>query len=196
MANEFYALLGRMRNITRWGLMRNTFSENIQEHSHQVAVLAHALALIRREILRLPGPDPDRCAVAALYHDASEILTGDLPTPIKYFNPELRNAYKAVEEVAGNKLLDMLPPALRDSYEAYVLETDRELMPIVKAADKLAAHIKCVEELKAGNTEFSTAAAQTLRALREADREELTWFLDNCLEPFSRNLDQFLGTSE
>lgn len=190
MANEFYALLGRMRNITRWGLMRNTFSENIQEHSHQVAVLAHALALIRRDILHLPGPDPEKCAVAALYHDASEILTGDMPTPIKYYNPEIRNAYKAVEKVAGEKLLDMLPQELRESYRAYVLESDRELEPIVKAADKLAAHIKCIEELKAGNSEFSTAASQTLEALRGARREELDWFLDHCLEPFSRDLDQ------
>lgn len=190
MANEFYALLGRMRNITRWGLMRNTFSENIQEHSHQVAVLAHALALIRRDILHLPGPDPEKCAVAALYHDASEILTGDMPTPIKYYNPEIRNAYKAVEKVAGEKLLDMLPQELRESYRDYVLESDRELEPIVKAADKLAAHIKCIEELKAGNSEFSTAASQTLDALRGAHREELDWFLDHCLEPFSRDLDQ------
>lgn len=190
MANEFYALLGRMRNITRWGLMRNTFSENIQEHSHQVAVLAHALALIRRDILHLPGPDPEKCAVAALYHDASEILTGDMPTPIKYYNPEIRNAYKAVEKVAGEKLLDMLPQELRGSYRDYVLESDRELEPVVKAADKLAAHIKCIEELKAGNREFATAAAQTLEALRGAHREELDWFLDHCLEPFSRDLDQ------
>lgn len=190
MANEFYALFGRMRNITRWGLMRNTFSENIQEHSHQVAVLAHALALIRRDILHLPGPDPEKCAVAALYHDASEILTGDMPTPIKYYNPEIRNAYKAVEKVAGEKLLDMLPQELRESYRDYVLESDRELEPIVKAADKLAAHIKCIEELKAGNSEFSTAASQTLEALRGAHREELDWFLDHCLEPFSRDLDQ------
>ena len=190
MANEFYALMGRMRYITRWGLMRNSFSENIQEHSHQVAVLAHALALIRREILHLPGPDPERCAVAALYHDASEILTGDMPTPIKYYNPEIRNAYKTVERVAGNRLLDMLPPQLRDSYAAYVLEDDPELEPIVKAADKLAAHIKCIEELKAGNTEFSSAAVQTMETLRSANREELNWFLENCLEPFSLNLDQ------
>ena len=105
MANEFYALLGRMRYITRWGLMRNTFSENIQEHSHQVAVLAHALALIRRDILQLDGPDPHKCAVAALYHDASEILTGDLPTPIKYYNTEIKAAYKQVEQVSGDKLL-------------------------------------------------------------------------------------------
>ena len=190
MANEFYALLGRMRYITRWGLMRNSFSENIQEHSHQVAVLAHALALIRREILQLPGPDPDKCAVAALYHDASEILTGDMPTPIKYYNPEIRNAYKAVEQVAGQRLLDMLPPELRGCYESYVLENDENLNPIVKAADKLSAHIKCLEELKAGNLEFSTASAQTLSALEATGREEVRWFLDNCLEPFTRNLDQ------
>ena len=101
MANEFYALMGRMRYITRWGLMRNSFSENIQEHSHQVAVLAHALALIRRDILKLPTPDPDKCAVAALYHDASEILTGDLPTPIKYYNPDIKDAYKQVEKEAA-----------------------------------------------------------------------------------------------
>lgn len=190
MANEFYALLGRMRYITRWGLMRNTFSENVQEHSHQVAVLAHALALIRRDILRLPTPDPDRCAVAALYHDASEILTGDMPTPIKYYNPEIKDAYKQVERIAGNRLLDMLPPALRPSYEHLVLEDDKELEPIVKGADKLSAYIKCVEEQKAGNTEFDSAAAVTMQALRALHREEMDWFIDNCLEAFSLNLDQ------
>ena len=190
MANEFYALLGRMRYITRWGLMRNTFSENIQEHSHQVAVLAHALALIRREILKLPGPDPDKCAVAALYHDASEILTGDLPTPIKYYNPDIKLAYKQVERIAGERLLDMLPPALRDSYAGLVLEEDETVTPLVKAADKLSAYIKCVEEQKAGNTEFDSAAASTLQAMKEMNRPELDWFIDNCLEPFRLNLDQ------
>ena len=190
MANEFYALLGRMRNITRWGLMRNSFSENIQEHSHQVAVLAHALALIRREILGLPTPDPDRCAVAALYHDASEILTGDLPTPIKYYNPDIKDAYKQVERIAGNRLLDMLPPQLRESYEHLVLEDDKDLEPIVKGADKLSAYIKCVEEQKAGNTEFDSAAAQTMRSLKAMGREELDWFIENCLPAFSLNLDQ------
>ncbi len=190
MANEFYALLSRMRYITRWGLMRNTFSENVQEHSHQVAVLAHALALIRRDILHLPTPDPDRCAVAALYHDVSEILTGDMPTPIKYYNPEIKDAYKQVERIAGNRLLDMLPPALRPSYEHLVLEDDKELEPIVKGADKLSAYIKCVEEQKAGNTEFDSAAAVTMQALRALHREEMDWFIDNCLEAFSLNLDQ------
>ena len=173
MANEFYALMGRMRYITRWGLMRNTFSENISEHSHMTAVLAHALALIRRDILNLPAPDPDRCAVAALYHDASEIL-----------------AYKEVERIAGNRLLDMLPAELRSSYTHYVLEDDAELEPFVKAADKLSAHIKCLEEQKAGNTEFDSAALQTLDALKAMNSPELEWFLNNCLQAFTLNLDQ------
>ena len=190
MANEFYALMGRMRYITRWGLMRNTFSENIQEHSHQVAVLAHALALIRRDILHLPGPDPDKCAVAALYHDATEILTGDLPTPIKYYNPEMKTAYKQVEKVAGNRLLDMLPQELRASYAPLVLEEDKDVRPVVKAADKLSAHIKCLEEQKAGNSEFLSAVTQTRQAMESLDLPELNWFLENCLEPFTRNLDQ------
>ena len=190
MANEFYALMGRMRYITRWGLMRNTFSENIQEHSHQVAVLAHALALIRREILQLDGPDPDKCAVAALYHDTSEILTGDLPTPIKYYNPEIKAAYKQVERVAGEHLLGMLPPQLRDCYAPLVLEDDPEVTPVVKAADKLSAYIKCVEEQKAGNTEFDSAAQQSMEALKALDMPEMTWFVDNCLEAFTLNLDQ------
>ena len=190
MANEFYALLGRMRYITRWGLMRNSFSENLSEHSYMTSVLAHALALIRREILKLEGPDPDRCAVAALYHDASEILTGDLPTPIKYYNPEIRTAYKEVERIAGNRLLDMLPRELRESYAGLVLEEDGEVSAIVKAADKLSAHIKCLEEQKAGNTEFDSAARQTWEAMRAMDRPELNWFLDFCLGAFSLNLDQ------
>ena len=190
MANEFYALLGRMRYITRWGLMRNTFSENIQEHSHQVAVLAHALALIRREILKLEGPDPDKCAVAALYHDASEILTGDLPTPIKYYNPDIKVAYKQVERIAGNRLLDMLPKELRDCYAPLVLEDDEAVLPIVKAADKLSAYIKCIEEQKAGNTEFDSAAEQSRKILKELEMPEMDWFIENCLPAFSLNIDQ------
>ena len=190
MANEFYALLSRMRYITRWGLMRNSFSENIQEHSHQVAVLAHALALIRREILGLEGPEPDRCATAALYHDASEILTGDLPTPIKYHDPQIRAAYKRVERLYGERLLDMLPPELRSHYAPYVLEEDPELEPIVKGADKLSAYIKCIEELKAGNAEFESAARQTLAAIEGMDRPELRWFTEHCLPAFSLNLDE------
>ena len=153
-------------------------------------MLAHALGLIRREILGLPGPDPEKCAVAALYHDASEILTGDLPTPIKYYNPSIKTAYKQVEKIAGEQLLDKLPPQLRKAYEGYVLEEDQDVLPIVKAADKLSAYIKCVEEQKAGNTEFDSAARQTLAALEALDSPELSWFMENCLGAFSLNLDQ------
>ena len=190
MANEFYALLGRMRYITRWGLMRNSVPESLSEHSYMTAVLAHALALIRRDILNLPAPDPDRCAVAALYHDASEILTGDLPTPIKYYNPDIKEAYKQVERIAGNRLLDMLPAQLRASYEHLVLEDEEEVLPFVKSADKLCAHIKCLEEQKAGNTEFDTAAKQTWESMKSMARPELDWFLENCLGAFALNLDQ------
>ena len=190
MANEFFALMGRMRYITRWGLMRNTFSKNLTEHSYMTAMLAHALALIRRDVLKLEGPDPDRCAVAALYHDVSEILTGDLPTPVKYYNPEIKKAYKQVEQIAGNRVLDMLPPQLRSSYEHDVLEDDLAVKPIVKAADKLSAHIKCLEEQKSGNADFDFAARQTWEAMKAMNLPELEWFLQNCLAPFTMNLDQ------
>lgn len=189
MQYQFYALLSRMRYITRWGLMRNTFPENIQEHSHQVAVLAHSLALIRRDILGLEA-DPERCATAALYHDASEILTGDLPTPIKYYNPEIRSAYKQVERVSGEKLLAMLPEKLRASMAPLILESDPVSRDIVKAADKLSAHIKCMEELKAGNHEFASAAEQTRMALEAMRLPELDWFMSHCLESFSKTLDE------
>ncbi len=190
MANEFYALMGRMRYITRWGLMRNSFSENIQEHSHQVAVLAHALALIRREILGLEGPDPDKCAVAALYHDVSEIFTGDMPTPIKYYNSTMKNAYKHVEQIAANRLLGMLPQQLRGHYAPLVLEEDPQVRTVVKCADKLSAYIKCAEEQKAGNTEFESAAIQTMQAMLDMQRPELEWFIAECLPAFTQNLDQ------
>lgn len=189
MEYPFYALLSRMRYITRWGLMRNTFSENIQEHSHAVAVLAHGLALIRRDILGLDA-DPDRCAAAALFHDASEILTGDLPTPIKYYNPEIKAAYKQVEHVSGTKLLHMLPEALQDAYAPLIYEEDKMSHDIVKAADKLSAHIKCIEELKAGNQEFASAAEQTRRALEQMHLPELDWFMTHCLPAFGKDLDQ------
>ncbi len=189
MQYKFYALISRMRYITRWGLMRNTFSENIAEHSHMVAVLAHSLALIRRDVLGMEA-EPERCATAALYHDASEILTGDLPTPIKYYNPEIKAAYKQVERISGNKLLGLLPEQLRPSMMPYVLETDEKTVKIVKAADKLSAYIKCIEELKAGNQEFASAAEQTLTALKAMDLPELDWFMAHCMDSFQLNLDQ------
>ena len=187
--NHFFAYINRMRFIQRWSLMRNSYTENIQEHSHQVAILAHALAVLRNAYFG-GQVDTGAVAVAALYHDASEILTGDLPTPIKYYNPDIKTAYKEVERIAGNRLLDMLPPELRSSYTHYVLEDDAELEPFVKAADKLSAHIKCLEEQKAGNTEFDSAAQQTLDALKAMNSPELEWFLNNCLQAFTLNLDQ------
>ena len=187
---DFYALMGRMRYITRWGLMRNTFSENIQEHSHQVAVLAHALALIRRDILKLEGPDPDRCAVAALYHDATEILTGDLPTPIKYYNSSIKDAYKQVERIAADRLLELIPEELRDCYEPLLREEDEQISRIVKAADKLSAYAKCVAEQRMGNTEFESAARQTEQAMKEMNLPCLDWFMAHCLDSFRLNLDE------
>ena len=189
MQYRFFAFLSRMRYIGRWGLMRNTFQENIQEHSHMVAVLAHGLALIRREILGGTA-DPNLCAAAALFHDASEILTGDLPTPIKYFNPDIKDAYKQVEHISCQKLLAMLPPELQNSYQPLLMEEDPEVARIVKAADKLSAYIKCVEELKAGNQEFSSAARQTLQSLKAMELPELDYFMEHCLDSFSRNLDE------
>lgn len=187
---SFFAYLSRMRYINRWGLMRNTFQENVQEHSHMVAVLAHTLAVIRRDVLGKPA-DPGLAAAAALYHDAPEILTGDLPTPIKYYSPDIRDAYKQVEQVSAGKLLDMLPPELRGAYEPLVREDyDPDTRALVKAADKLSAYIKCVEELKAGNSEFRQAAEQTLEALKAYELPEVDYFMEHFLPAFGMTLDE------
>jgi 5'-deoxynucleotidase len=189
MRSHFFAYISRMRFIQRWALMRNTAPENVQEHSHQAAVLAHALAVIRNE--KFGGHvDPGAVAAAALYHDASEILTGDMPTPIKYDNPAIQSAYKHVEAVAEQKLLNMLPLELREAYAPVLTDVDPEVERLVKAADKLSAHIKCVEELKAGNAEFREAAAQTRRALEAFGLPEVEYFLETFLESFSLTLDE------
>ena len=185
---NFFAYISRMKYITRWSLMRNSVTENIQEHSHMVAVLAHALAVIRRDVFG-EACDPDRCASAALFHDATEIFTGDLPTPIKYFNPAIREAYHQVEAQAAEKLLGMLPGEMRGAYEPLLREEDGEVRALVKAADKLAAYIKCLEELKAGNHEFADASAETLAALRNLGMKETEWFLENCGDAFGLTLD-------
>ena len=189
MRSHFFAYLSRMRFIQRWALMRNTAPENVQEHSHQVAVLAHALAVIRNE--KFGGQvDPGAVAVAALYHDASEILTGDMPTPIKYDNPAIQGAYRDVEKMAEKKLLGMLSQELREVYAPILTVPDEETRRLVKAADKLSAHIKCLEELKAGNLEFRQAAEQTRRALESYDLPEVRYFIDTFLESFSLSLDE------
>ena len=190
MPHNFFAFISRMRYISRWGLMRNTFRENIQEHSHMVAVIAHALAVIRRDVYG-GEIDPGLAAAAALYHDAPEILTGDLPTPVKYYNPEIRDAYKQVEEISAQKLLSMLPEDLRPAYAPLLREDcGAEIQAVVKAADKLSAYIKCVEELKAGNAEFKQAAEQTLEALRGYGLPELDYFLEHFLPAFGLTLDE------
>ena len=186
--HKFFAYISRMKYITRWSLMRNSVTENIQEHSHMVAVLAHALGVIRRDVFHRDC-DPDACAAAALFHDASEIFTGDLPTPIKYHTPAIRDAYRQVEAEATEKLLGMLPEELWPAYGPILREEDGEVRRIVKAADKLAAYIKCLEELEAGNNEFGDAAGETLESLRGMEMEEVSWFLDHFAEAFGLTLD-------
>ena len=189
MKSHFFAYVSRMRFIQRWALMRNTAQENVQEHSHQVAVLAHALAVIRNE--KFGGEvDAGAVAVAGLYHDASEILTGDMPTPIKYDNPAIRKAYKDVEAVAERKLLEMLPAELQEVYRPALTGPGGEVEQLVKAADKLSAYIKCVEELKAGNTEVREAAAQTKKSLEAYELPEVQYFLETFMDSFALTLDE------
>ena len=195
MSDNFFAYISRMRYIGRWSLMRNSLPENIQEHSHMVAVLAHALGVIRRDVFGVPC-DPNEAAAAALYHDASEILTGDLPTPIKYHCADIRGAYQQVEELACRKLLATLPEALRPPYEELLTgETQARLHDLVKAADKLSAYIKCIEERKAGNNEFLSAEKQCRAVLEASPLPEVAYFLEHFIPAFELNLDE-LGTIE
>lgn len=191
MSNSFFALISRIKNITRWSLMRNSAVENVQEHSHMVAVIAHALAVIRRDIFGGEA-DPGLTAATALFHDASEIFTGDLPTPIKYFDLDIMSAYKRVEEIASVKLLATLPAEMRPAYELLLSPagTDEGATALVKAADKLAAYIKCIEELKTGNNEFKPAAKQTLKKLKALEMPEVEYFLKNLVPAFELSLDE------
>ena len=190
MTWSFFALISRMRHIARWGLMRSAIPENIQEHSHMVAVLAHSLAVIRNQVFG-GHADPGRCAVYALYHDAPEILTGDLPTPVKYYNPAIKEAYKAVERVSADKLASLLPPELREVYVPLLREeADPETHAIVKAADKLSAYIKCMEELHAGNREFEQAQKQLRSVLDASPLPEVGYFMEHFLSPFGQTLDE------
>ena len=191
MNSHFFAYISRMRFIQRWALMRNTAPENVQEHSHQVAVLAHALALIRNE--KFGGHvDPGLVASAALYHDASEILTGDMPTPVKYKNERIHTAYKALETESAVAMLGLLPPALRQPMAGYV--TGRTLTEaesrLLKAADRLSALIKCIEEVQAGNREFAAALEQQKGALAAMHCPEADYFLERMLPCYSQNLDE------
>jgi len=189
---HFYAILSRMKFINRWGLMHNTRSENLCEHSFETAVIAHALAVLRNA--RFGGSvNPERAALLALYHDATEIITGDLPTPVKYYNPKIRSAYREVETMAQNKLLSMLPEDLRPSYESVFMAGapgDRELLPLVRAADKLSAIVKCVEEKGMGNTEFTKAESALRRTVTEMHLLEADCFVQEFLPSYSLTLDE------
>lgn len=191
MKSHFFAYISRMRFIQRWALMRNTAPENVQEHSHQVAVLAHALAVIRNE--KFGGRlDPGAVAVAALYHDASEILTGDMPTPVKYKTEPLRRAYKALERDAAAQLATLAPHPVRRALAGYLTgdvltEKERQLL---KAADRLSALVKCMEEESSGNHEFAGAKAQQTTALHAMQCPEAEYFLEHMLPCYAWTLDE------
>ncbi len=189
MAYSFFAMLSRMKNIRRWALMRNTRSENICEHSHEVAVVAHALALMTN---RYYGGqvDVNRCVLLAVYHDVPEILTGDMPTPVKYYNPAIREAYRQVEESACEKLLEMLPEDLRGEYGSLLLSEDESAeWQIVKAADKISALIKCIEEVGQGNREFASARRATETSIRKMNLPAADEFLEKYIPAYELPLD-------
>jgi len=193
MSKSFFALISRMRYISRWGLMRNSLPENIQEHSHMVAVVAHALAVIRRDVFG-KDCDPGEYAAIALFHDAPEILTGDLPTPIKYYNSSIKSAYKEVEAIAAHRLIELLPKELQPAYEELLTaDEDKEKYALIKAADKITAYIKCVEERKAGNGEFLSAEKQTLEILLKMELPEVDYFIKNFMPAFELTLDELGG---
>ena len=191
---NFFAMLSRMKYINRWGLKRNTQNENIAEHSLEVAYIAHALALIRERRLGIPC-DAERAAVLAMFHDCTEIITGDMPTPVKYHSPEIRQAYREVENLAAGNLLALLPDDLRPDYEPIFDEENPEdaaLRPLVKAADKISAIIKCIEERKTGNREFMVAEEGQRRAVEEMHLPEAKIFMAEFLPAYEQSIDEYL----
>lgn len=191
MGQHFFAMLSRMKYIFRWSLMRNTRTENICEHSQDVAVLVHALALLHNK--RFGGNvNVERCVLLAMYHDVPEILTGDLPTPVKYNNPDIKTAYRSLEAVSANQLLLQLPEDLREEYRDLLLPPDvaSEEYRLMKAADKLSALIKCIEELKAGNAEFMQARRAVEESLRAMGLPAVDCFMNEFLPSFELTLDE------
>ncbi len=192
MKNQhFFAMLSRMKYINRWGLMRNTINENISEHSLDVAFIAHALGVINN--IHFKGDvNPERLAVLAMFHDVTEIITGDMPTPVKYYNPAIRDAYKKVEGVAKDEMLTGLESELQKVYEPLLCESEAEkhLWKYVKAADKLSAYIKCIEEKKMGNTDFLEAEKSIGEIIDNMDMPEVKHFVDNYLEAYFKTIDE------
>ncbi len=190
--HHFFAMLSRMKYITRWGLMNNTKSENISEHSLQTAFFAHALVLIENKRFN-KSLNPERAGILAMFHDCSEILTGDMPTPVKYFDPNIIEAYKKIEEKSSEKLVSMLPEDLQSEYKSILFfenEQDEELHKYVKAADKLSALVKCIEELRMGNDEFKKAKESTETALEEMNIPSVKIFMEELLPSFYLSLDE------
>jgi 5'-deoxynucleotidase len=189
--SHFFAYLSRMKFIRRWGLMHNTYPENIQEHSLRVAMVAHALAVIRNKVFA-GNVSAERTAVLGLYHDAGEVLTGDLPAPVKYFNPEIKNAYKEIEAAAARRLLNMIASALKADYQGLLVAeaADKKPRELVKAADKLCAYLKCLEEIGAGNQEFAKAEKALRARVEELDLPEVRYFLDTFAPSFRLTLDE------
>lgn len=191
MNYDFFAIISRMKYIERWALMRNSRSENISEHSLEVAMLAHALAVLSNK--RLGNHlDAQKAALLGIYHDSTEIITGDMPTPIKYYNPQIQGAFKEIERGAAKKLLSMLPEDLRTEYDSifFKQEEDEYLWKLLKAADKLSALTKCMEERKAGNTEFSSAEKTLRKTLIEMNLKEVDIFFEEFLPAYEKNLDE------
>lgn len=185
---KFFAYLNRMKYINRWGLMHSAMTENIMEHSQQVAVVAHALATISN--VYFGGKlDANSIAVKALFHETSEVLTGDLPTPIKYFNPEIRDAYKKLESYSNERLLTHLPSELSAEYSKIVNSQDEVERRFVKYADKICAYIKCIDEVKMSNTEFYKAEKTIREEIRNYHSKEVDYFMDNFIEAYRLSLD-------
>lgn len=192
MSNHYFAMLSRMKHIARWGLMRNVREENLSEHSLETAFIAHALCKISN--VRLGGNlNPDRAAVLAMFHDTTEIITGDLPTPIKYKNEQIKSVYKEIEVSAAEKLLELLPEDLRREYAEIYNEDDKELLLILRAADKISALIKCIEEGRMGNDEFRTAEKSCQKAIQELNCEAANIFVEEFLGSYRLTLDEMNG---
>lgn len=191
MKGNFFAMLSRMKYIFRWGLMKNSSQENLSEHTTDVVMVSHALAVIRNKRFAYKGKvDVQQVVLTALYHDCSEILTGDLPTPVKYHNPEIRDAYKQVEAVANRKLLSMLDDDMRPEFEPYFFQKDPEVLKLVKAADKISALIKCIEEKKMGNHEFSKASLSLRESILDMQLPEAEMFVTEFLPAYNLTLDE------
>lgn len=189
MSYHFFAMLSRMKHINRWGLMRNTVDENLSEHSLEVAFIAHAICTISNKRLGT-NLNADRAAVLSMFHDTTEIITGDLPTPIKYNNQVITNAYKELEKTAGDALLHLLPPDLRDEYDGIYNNEDEELEKVVKAADKISALIKCIEEEHMGNDDFRTAAVSIRKKIDNLNMPAAKMFMDEFFDSFGMTLDE------